>query len=703
MASITGPLTGLINNIQESISGLVGEITGRTVDPNVPSTPTGKAFDAVTRTIEPGNWSKLTFPYTFSVVDILGSASPLAENPFTDFSLPIAPSEISQSLTPAISIKPTQGGTTVTHSGIRYNTLSIKGTTGINPFRGSGGVSRSTGEAIFQPKSLKYRSGYEVFHRFENWIRSYYEYKKVQGKLAQGLRLVFKNYKDGEFSIVEVLDFTMNRQAARPFLYDYDMQLKVIAQLNFTELTNNTTDFEQALDEALNFIDSARGVFLRSQGILRQIESTYTSVVIEPMRKVALAIKAAQGVGLVAADVGSRIVKNTMNAADSLAVLLSVDSQFQAAKTEGGLDPRLESVSLPNDLSAAASSQGSAVLDTLGEGLMAIDASELPESTNDAARIAQQEAAASPRSFYEDTITDLRRVKSNAEDFFNLGSSEYDSIFGRTATLSADLAKAPTQEELDLLNAFNDAIIGVSLLLSTENLFKSSFDERIQDMVQRFDGAIALFASTAVKQTTFGKSDTLERLAQRELGDSSRWGEIVEVNNLRPPYTTEDLTDTRVDILKPGDTVLIPVPAQNGFSQVPNVKQNELNKNLSELEKSLGTDLKLTSDNDLAITRSGDLELVAGPQNMAQAVILKLGYEPGEIIRYPLLGAGVRPGVKFPNLEDIKDGLVNTLLQDVRIQTIENLSIRRESSALYLQFDLKIKQVDIPIPISIQI
>ena len=32
-------------------------------------------------------------------------------------------------------------------------------------------------------------------------------------------RLVFKNYKDGEFLVVELMSFNMKRAAGRPFLY----------------------------------------------------------------------------------------------------------------------------------------------------------------------------------------------------------------------------------------------------------------------------------------------------------------------------------------------------------------------------------------------------------------------------------------------------------------------------------------------------
>lgn len=705
MASITGPLASLVNNISGSIDNLVNDITGQgqDSDPDIPQRAYGKAYYAVTKRFQVGNWLKLVFPYTLSVVDILEPYAGPTRHPFTDFALPLAPSELVQSWSPAIVTKATQGGTTTTHSGMRYKIITLKGTTGINAFRGAGGVDVETGEAIFQPSSLKYRSGYEVFHLLENWLRSYYEYKKVEGKNASNMRLVFKNYKDGEFSIVDLMDFKMTRQASRSFLYDYEIEFKVIAQLNFEELDNDTTDFENALDTALALIDSARGVFLRAQDILRQIESTYNAVVLGPLRKIALALKALKGVEVVAADVKSSIVRNTVNAKDTLAILLGINSQFETAKIEGNLDPRLNSVTLPNDLEAAANSQETLALDALGEGLMTIPLSKYPQQTINDVLLDQQQAKALPRSFYSETITELTRIRKNAEDFFNLGSSNFDTIFGRTTTLSADFTKKPTQQELDILNAFNEATIGISLLLSTEDLFKSSFDTRIRDMVQRFDGQINLFANTAVKQIQFVKGDTLERLAQRELGNSSRWGEIVEVNNLKPPYISEDFSNKSDNIIKPGDTILIPIPLQNGFSQVIDISESDLTKNLSEFERSLGTDLKLTSDMDLALTRSGDIELVAGTNNMAQAVILKLGYEPGEVIKYPQLGVGIRPGVKFPNIEDIYDELVNSLLQDSRIQSIEDISIKRELGTLKLFFILKIKQVDLPIPISIQI
>lgn len=699
MAVSLSPINQLVNNITESVEGLVADITGKSKD-NMPAMPSSKEVQAVLSTVDPSNWLKLSFPYTFSVVNIEGAG---INNPFTDFSLPLAPQSIKQSEEFAISIRPTQGGTTTTHSGNRYKTLVIKGTTGIAPNRGEGGVNRKTGEAIFQPKQLRNKSGYEVFLRLRNWFRAYYEFKKTAGKTAKGLRLVFKNYKDGEFLIVELEKFDMDRQSGRSFLYDYELQFKVIAHLSFTELVNRTTGFEDVLNTVVQTLDTARGVFLRSQGILRQVESTYESVVVEPLRKTSLAVKALLGVGTVAADMGSKAIKNTVSAAASLAILTGLQKQQNGNKTTGSLDPRLASAKLPTDLKSAAKTQGSSVITGLGEALMAMDPSTFPEATQRMLAQEQIDSQSLPRSFYESALSELNRVKQNAEDFFNLGDPAYDVLFDRTATLSAPATKVPTAAELDILQAFNDSIMSLQFLLSTEDLFRSTYDERIQDMINRFGGNIELFAESSVRQIKYETGLTLERMAQRELGDSTRWGEIVEVNGLKSPYITDDLSSTLKNVLRPGDAVLIPTPARNGFSQTPSAKEIKTTRGLSEMERSLGTDLKMTSNFDLSISNSGDLEVVSGAQNMAQAVLLKLSYEKGEVMRYPELGANLRVGTKFPPIETIKDGLTNTLLQDTRIEGIEDLSIIRNGPAVYLTFSLKIKQIDIPVPVRIKV
>ncbi len=97
------------------------------------------------------------------------------------------------------------------------------------------------------------------------------------------------------------------------------------------------------------------------------------------------------------------------------------------------------------------------------------------------------------------------------------------------------------------------------------------------------------------------------------------------------------------------------------------------------------------------------MELAVGAKNAAQAIVLKLQYEPGDLIKHPNLGVGLDPGNKFPSLTDIKTTLISTLTQDPRFESVSDIALLRKSDTLYLNFQLKVKSVDIPIPVSIRV
>lgn len=693
-------ISGLVNNITKSLDNFVGSLLGTSKTGQL--YPKDSTTEAALTKINPENWLKLPLPYSFAVYDI--STGELGKS-FAEFQLPLAPTKINQTDHFAVSIKPTQGGTVVSHSGNKYKTLNIAGTTGISPFRGAGGVEKTTGMAIFQPAELKYKSGYEVFLELRNYFRAYYEFKK-NVKDSQNLRLVFKNYKDGEFLIVELLDFQMDRQAPRSFLYDYTLTFRVLGIFRAgsdKETENKLAQFEKNLKRATQLIDNARGIFLRSQDILRQIESTYDASVLEPLRKANLAIKAFQGIGPTAADMGNRAIRKTITAAAALGILVKMEDLKAAAAISTSSSPVLENLSLPNDLNASTKLSPADSVINLNEALFLLNPEDFPETTQDELAAETSDAQTLPRNFYENAMAELERVKANAEDFFGLGSDTYDQLFDRTSTVSADPAKVITDEEFDMLDAFNQAIQAIQSVLASDTLFKSSFDDRIQTIITSFDNQIALKALPAVQQITMPTNTDLEKLAQIYLNDSNRWVEIAELNDLRAPFVIQDLSDVRTNVVYPGQTILIPTPPRNGFSQLPKGKEITAGPSLSELEKSLGSDLKLTQDFDLSLGNNGDLQIVRGADNVSQAVVLKLGYEKGELMRSPSIGVGLGVGRKFPALSEIKEDLIRTLTQDPRIERVANLRLERNGSELQLSFDLKIKQIDIPVPVVIKV
>lgn len=695
-------LSQLANNIIDSVKGIGAEL-GLIADNSAALYPS--SFSKITSETSGGkNWNKLPFPYTFAVVDIV---NPESRTLFQDFALPISPSSITQSEDFAISIKPTQGGTVTTHSGNKYKTLSISGTTGINPFRGLAGVDQTTGRAIAKPNQIKYKSGQEVFLELRNWFKVYYQYKAQNlTTFGKNYRLVFKNFKDGEFLIVELLKFTMKRTAERSLLYDYEMEFKVLSHLKFTNpKLDDFAKFDEAFNKIVQKIDTARGIFLRSQEIIRNIESTYDSAVLEPLRKISLATKALAGIPITAADAGNRIIKNTATEADALNILQNIkEQQEQAAGGQSEDVPdSILSKNLPSDLKSSASNDGASAITSLDDVLLDVPLNALPQSTLDAIPNEINDNLANPRSFYEESRESLKRVKQNAEDKFNLGSSVYDELFNRVSTTTADSSKLVTAEEFEVLNGFNEAISAINLLLSTQDLFKSQFSDRIDDLQSRFIDQISLQNLPTVRQLTLVAGVDLEQIALEELGDATRWPEIAELNDLKSPYITQNPSDTRTNILKPGDTFLIPQEITFGLATTPPTKDITSTSGLSEIEKSFATDLKITDKYDISLGNNSDIEVISGSPNFAQGIVLKLLYEKGEVRKDPSLGVGIQIGSKFITIEQFRDNIVSTLQQDNRVDNVSKVQLLRDNNVLYISFEVKPKNVDIPIPLTIQL
>lgn len=698
-------LSGLINSISGSVTGFFNNFANlfrQQSSRGLYPIPAIAKVLTQNGTVNGKNWNK-SIPYVFSVVKEDGTRVSV----FGDFELPINPSEIQQDELPAITIQPTQGGTAVNHSGNRYKDLVISGTTGVSPNRGAGGVQSTTGKAIGQPDDLKHASGHEVFIELRNWFKAYYEFKKENSAEAKSARMVFKNFKDGEFLIIEVPKFSMRRSASSPMLYNYTISARVLGVLDFKKPEGPTGffgNFDEILTKANDAIDTARGVFLQSQNILRQIESTYDNILIEPMRKTALALKAFLGLPTTAADLGQRGVQDTLSTKDTIAILLGIKKDQDSKKNSGTLDPRIAQIVVPSNLENTVGEAGPSFLLKLpGDSLMALPSSSLPFKAQTSIQADQQAALELPRTFFEELKENIIRIQDNAQDFFNLNDSVYDSQFERTPTLQAEATKRVTDAEFQLLAAFDKAIEGINLLLSTNAMFKSSYADRIQQVNDTFNNELNVVPEKAVKEIFLNGQTSLERLALENLGDSSRWIEIVELNNLKPPYISQDPQESREGVKKVGDKIMIPQPVIFGFSNTPVNRQSFLTQDLTEVEKNLGIDLKLNQDFDLELNNRGDLNLVRGADNAAQAIIFKLGLEKGEIIDHPEIGIGLVIGDKAPSVVQVQSDLLQTLSQDPRFEKILNMSIQRENNTYRVRFYVKLKNIDTPVPVDFKV
>lgn len=143
-----------------------------------------------------------------------------------------------------------------------------------------------------------------------------------------------------------------------------------------------------------------------------------------------------------------------------------------------------------------------------------------------------------------------------------------------------------------------------------------------------------------LKDVPIRPGDSLQSLAQRELGDGLRWRELVSLNNLRPPYLIATLlaAERLPYTLIWGDWIKVPSLAINDGAALG--------------EDALGQDVRLTGG-DLAVTATGDLDLIAGHANFAQALRHRVVTPFGTYLPHPsygcevhaLLGIGNGPAV----------------------------------------------------------
>lgn len=151
----------------------------------------------------------------------------------------------------------------------------------------------------------------------------------------------------------------------------------------------------------------------------------------------------------------------------------------------------------------------------------------------------------------------------------------------------------------------------------------------------------------------------------------------------------------------------IMIPTPGGAVGFPiNVEDPWFVKNLSQDLRKLGVDLALSSDTDLVFDSTGDLQLIYGLANAAQAANLKVTIKTKELIRNPNFGLQEIAG-KYRNNE-ITQSLVLLLIEtamggDDRFDGTDGLSYQITDTALFISTSIRLAGSDSSIPLTFQI
>lgn len=197
-------------------------------------------------------------------------------------------------------------------------------------------------------------------------------------------------------------------------------------------------------------------------------------------------------------------------------------------------------------------------------------------------------------------------------------------------------------------------------------------------------------STTLVTITGF---DTMFSLAKRVLGDAARWKELALLNNLKAPYISEQGDGKAV--LRPGDRIRVPA-----FGGAPETGVEEDREDADELVRRLGRDIKLVSladgTKDFAVNDRGDLELVEGADNLAQAIEARFSTEQGELMTHPRYGVQAPIGTKaqLRSLVEFQLNVRASVLSDSRIGAIERLQFFLEGNVLTVDAAFRVADVD---------
>jgi hypothetical protein len=320
------------------------------------------------------------------------------------------------------------------------------------------------------------------------------------------------------------------------------------------------------------------------------------------------------------------------------------------------------------------------------------------------------------RRFMENFEKECRRIEANFNDVLGRDTASYNAATGRVSTLRGSSGRQSTYQELKVLNALNilkkmsNTIIAQPKLFANDPNKQSKAAEAVYqsrtlgtDGTLKYvnEGNLSLSRPSNVKSIAVGGGDTLQVIAARELGDPDRFKEIVLLNNLKPPYISET---GGPGVLKPGDPLLIPKAGEGGGDTgVRMNKDYEIARDLEFSKKSLGVDIRLDDEYDIVFANFGDYDLVAGIENMAQAILLKILYENGSLKRHPQIGASLGIGGKVRDLNITRANLLASLNSDTRVDSVPYLSLKQEGSTTIIEAAIKVVGTAQPVPVTVEV
>jgi len=184
---------------------------------------------------------------------------------------------------------------------------------------------------------------------------------------------------------------------------------------------------------------------------------------------------------------------------------------------------------------------------------------------------------------------------------------------------------------------------------------------------------------TGFRHAETHRGDDLQAVALRELGDANRWHELAWLNDLLPPYLTDEPAMVSDRVLLTGSMILVP--------SLP--KQYEPGKDTNEvfLRDCVLVDGLLRDDGD------GDLGIVAGRANLKQQLLHRVTTPLAQLRRHADYGCGVSRilgVINGPTAGQLGADYVKTALKsDFRVANVNSVQAEITGDAVRISAEVE--------------
>lgn len=408
-------------------------------------------------------------------------------------------------------------------------------------------------------------TGYYQTLMLTQFLEQYAEAKRNPDNA--GWRLVFDIPKQNQSFVVTPISFTWRESENRPMEINYNLQFKAWRRIN---LNNNfvsaplqvTPLSPGALQNILNTISAAQNTAAAATSLIGSVRSDVDNI-LNIIRQTGIFVKQLAGVALTAADLPAQLASDAKSTISNFLSTVNPNNLFGPAATDKTTLTALSNIKALNQtnegLSTTAVNNGQ--LGSSSAASAALNPSNAVFSSplqyplllgqvpvnNLVLNTAQQNALQTEINTVNNfTVANLKTMRSTIltlatqlSNSFGAGNSYYSTLFNQPTPIVT--SEPMTLDDYDILTPFYSLAQSYDLLTATNQLDN---DQALNSM--EFVSALASnsgieFSSTNSKiqvPVPFGLN--MEQIAQRYLGDSHRWLEIVTLNFLREPYIDEN-------------------------------------------------------------------------------------------------------------------------------------------------------------------